>query len=119
MKEFLLAGGWGTWLVLALGLAAIYTAARFAWKADVKRLAIIRALTAAIIFAVIASSCSGFIKVCHYLVNHPDLDAGEALNTLLEGLAEVTTLPALGFMALTLAWMFVAVGTRRLQDRDV
>jgi hypothetical protein len=110
---FLIAGGWGTWLVLALGFATMYTAGRFAWKADAKRLSIIRALTTATIFAVVCSSASGLIKVLNYVSDKKEP------YVLLEGLAEITTLPALGFMQLTLAWMFVAVGTRRMQDRDL
>jgi hypothetical protein len=119
MMYFLMAGGWGTWVLLLLGLATIYTAARFAWSADAKRLSIIRALTGATLFAVLASSCSGFIAVLHYILRRPELHGEELLRTLFDGLGEVATLPVLGFGQLTIAWMFVAVGTRRLQDRDL
>jgi hypothetical protein len=119
MMSYLRAGGWGTWLILALGLATMYTAARFAWSADARRLSIIRALSGATIFAVLAGSASGFIAVASHIVHQPELRGDELVRVLLEGLGEVATLPGLGFMQLTIVWMFVAVGTRRLQDRDL
>ena len=120
MMEFLRAGGWGSWLVLLLGAITLYTAARFAWKADARRLSIIRALTAATIFSTLTAMTSGLVKVMSVVSSKPELRAsGDAPYVALEGLGEIATLPTLGFSLLTLAWLFVAVGTRRLQDRDL
>jgi hypothetical protein len=68
---------------------------------------------------VLASVCSGLIAVAAFILRHPELHGEELVRSLLDGLREVATLPVLGFGQLTIAWMFVAVGTRRLQDRDL
>ena len=113
-------GGWGAWVVLLLGGVTLVTAVRFALKADPRRLAIIRALSAATLFASLTGACSGFMAVMHYLTSHEELRTnGEAPFVLAQGLGELTTVPTLGFMLLVLTWLFVAVGTRRLQDREV
>lgn len=121
LKNAFIAGGWGMWFVLLLGGVALVTAVRYALKADARKLSIIRALSVATIFSTMVGMCSGFIAVSSYVArNWAELKAqGEFGLVVLQGLGEIANIPALGFMLLALTWLFVAVGTRRLQDRDL
>lgn len=111
------AGGWGSWVVLLLGGAALVNAVLFLRKAEPRRLAIIRGLSAATVFSAITGMSSGFIAVTGYIQDHPELrPTGDAPYAVLQGLGEIANVPALAGMLLALTWLFVAVGTRRLAD---
>ncbi len=118
MLEFFIAGGWMMWTVLIFGGICLISAARFAWRADMRRLAGIRALSVATVFAVLTSVAGDFIKVMWRLsrdekfAHRPDLHL-----FIMSGLGESLTPAELGFAMLTLTWLFVAVGMRRTQDR--
>lgn len=121
LKNAFIAGGWGMWSTLLFGGLALATAVRYALKTDARKLSIIRALSLATLYSTLVGMCSGFIAVSHYVDrNWAELKTkGEFGYIVLQGLGEIANLPALGFMLLTLTWLFVAVGTRRLQERDV
>jgi uncharacterized membrane protein YhaH (DUF805 family) len=118
MGRFLIAGGWSTWMVLLLGGICLVCAVRFAWRPDGQRLPIVRALTWATVFAILAGLASNLIAVLSRVSSdEPPPGAGPRHQMLLAGVAESLTTVLLGFTVLALTWMFVAVGMRRMQDR--
>ena len=111
MVDFIIAGGYGMFILLALGVAILIPAVKFARNADPQRLSLIRALTVAIAFATVVGVTSGFAATCHYVVGH---EPKEPLPVLLQGFAESVTNVILGGSILTVAWILVAVGVRRM-----
>ena len=117
--RFLRAGGFPTIVVLLLGGLTLVTAIRFALKADARKLALVRALTWATVFAILSGVLSDFMAVMWHVPENPEWAHSPELHLIvMEGLGEAVTPGVLGFVILALTWSFVAIGTRRLQDRD-
>ena len=117
MMMFLKAGGMLIWIVLVLGLVTLYVAGRFALAADPKRLSIIRAMTWATVFSIAGGVISNFMAVMWNLAGNEELAKDPDMHLMvMYGLGEAVTPAVLGFTVLSLAWMFVAVGMRRLQE---
>ncbi len=112
MLDFIIAGGFSMLILLALGIAILIPAVKFARNADPQRLSLIRALTVAISFATIVGVTSGFAATCHYIVKGEPLK--EPLPVLLQGFAESVTNVILGGSIVAVAWILVAVGVRRM-----
>lgn len=62
MLDFMRIGGWNMWFLFIIGAVMIVTAIRFAVSADPQRLAILRALTFAILTCAVTGFCSGLLK---------------------------------------------------------
>ena len=117
--RFFMAGGYPMWIVTIFGLICLVTAIRFTWKADARKLAIVRAMTWATVFAILSGVLSDFMAVMWKVPENPEWATSPELHLIIMvGLGEAVTPGVLGFTLLALAWMFVAIGTRRLQDRD-
>jgi hypothetical protein len=118
MVHFIRAGGYPIWIVIALSVAMLYLAVRFAISADARRLAILRALTWAQLAAIGSGVASNVIAVLWYLGR--DLEPGESpLQALFIGLGEALTPAVLGLVALSVVWMLVAFGLRRAPRSDL
>lgn len=113
MLEFIRAGGANMFVLIALGIAILIPAARFARNADPHRLSVIRALTTAIVACTIVGVASGLAATCHFVVTRPEADK-DPLPFLLQGLAETLTNAMLGGGIVAVAWILVAVGVRRM-----
>jgi len=119
LLRFLRAGGFPTILVLLFGGITLVTAIRFALKADARKFAIVRALTWATVFTILAGVLSDFMAVMWHVPANPEWAHSPELHLIImEGLGEAVTPGVLGFVILALTWLFVAIGTRRLQDRE-
>jgi hypothetical protein len=117
--SFFLAGGWATWFVLFFGGLCLFVAARFALRAEARRLAIVRALSSATVFAMIAGCASCFMAVMGKTTTIPEMKNHPEFHLIvMQGLGEAVSPAVLGSVLLALSWLFVAVGTRRLNDRD-
>jgi hypothetical protein len=114
MVEFMKAGGWSMWIILLLGLGALVAAIFFVAKRDLGKLALVRALSLATVFAIASGLCANVAAVFTYAGDYqgPDLQ-----RVVLHGLAEAAAPGILGFTMLSISWLLVAVGTRRAQDR--
>jgi hypothetical protein len=114
MVEFMKAGGFSMWFVLLFGLGALVTAALFAWRRDVGKQALVRALTLATLFAIASGLCANLAAVMTHAADHggPDVPF-----MVMQGLAESVAPGILGFTMLSISWLLVAVGSRRAQDR--
>lgn len=111
MLDFIIAGGFSMLILLALGVAILIPAVRFARNADPQRLSLIRSLTVAISFATIVGVTAGIAKTCHYVSG---VEPKDMLPVLLQGVAESVTNVILGGSIVAVAWILVAVGVRRM-----
>lgn len=119
LARFFMAGGYPMWIVTIFGVACLVTAVRFALRADARKLAIVRALTWATIFAILSGVLSDFMTVMWKVPGTPEWAHDPDLHLIvMMGLGEAVTPGVLGFSLLSLVWLFVAIGTRRLQDRE-
>jgi hypothetical protein len=118
MMEFLFAGGWSSWMVLILGGACLAIAALFARRPETRRLPVLRALTWATVFSVLAGLGANFIATLSRAGAEEETARGSGMSMVLTGGAEALTPVVLGFTLLALAWMFVAIGMRRMQDPE-
>lgn len=114
MMEFLRAGGFAIWYVLALSLPLLALGAGFAYRPSPKRLACVRGLTWALVFGILSAVSTNlmavFSKVSHRQewAHSPDMPL-----IVMSGLSESITPAVLGFTFLSLSWLFVAFGMRR------
>ena len=102
------------WFVLGLAAGSLMAAAVFVARADLRKLALGRSLTWATLLAVASGLCANFAAVMSYAAQNerPDLHL-----VVMQGLAEAVTPGILGLTMLSISWLLVAVGTRRVQDR--
>jgi len=117
VAAFMRAGGYSMWVVLFVTIAALVAAIAFVARADLRKLALVRALTSAGVFAIVGGLSSNLAAV-FYFAAHMDREGGPADRVVLQGLGESMGPAILGFTILALSWILVAVGTRRVQDRE-
>jgi hypothetical protein len=113
MVDFMLAGGWMMFVVLATAIPMLVTAAKFARDATPHRLSLIRALTTATVFASIAGVVTDLASVARHVVAIPELHK-DLVDNLLWGFNESMAPATLGFPLIVLAWILVAFGVRRM-----
>jgi hypothetical protein len=111
MVDFMRAGGYPIWIVLALSIPMLYLGVRFAIAADARRLALLRGLTWAQVFAVGSGVTSNVVAVMWHFGRAPD-DA-PALPRILIGLGEALTPAVLGLTMLSVTWILISFGLRR------
>jgi hypothetical protein len=111
MAHFIRAGGYPIWIVMALSIPMLYLGVRFAIAADARRLAILRALTWAQVFA-IGSGVASNVMAVMWKVGR-SVDAYPVLPRVMIGLGEALTPAVLGLTALSVTWILVAFGMRR------
>ena len=114
MVELMKAGGWSMWMVLVFGLGALVAAGVFVFRRDLGKLALVRALTLATVFAIAAGLCANVAAVMTYAAGQTEVATHVVV---LQGLSESLAPGVLGFTLLSISWLLVAVGTRRAQDR--
>ena len=105
-------------LVLLLALVMLVLAAQFARHADAGRLAMLRSMTWAQVFAIVSGVAGNLVAVLWAVSGDDDL-AAAPLRPLLRGLGEALTPAALGGAALTVTWILIAYGLRRLPTSDL
>ncbi|MEO8842544.1 MAG: hypothetical protein ABI591_15655 [Kofleriaceae bacterium] len=113
MLNFFLAGGWMMFVVLATGIPLLATSAKFARTASPQGLSIIRALTMTVVFASIAGVVTDLAAVARAVPSDPEL-MKEPLANVLWGFNESMAPAILGFSLVTIAWILVAFGVRRM-----
>ena len=98
-------------VVLVAGVGGLGTALSYAMRPTERKLALIRPLTLAGMFAAVCSSSVGFAMALSGAA-----DAGvnpESMKRLLAGLAEAWVPLFVAFAFLAVAWLLVALGLRR------
>jgi hypothetical protein len=118
MADFLRAGGYPIWIVIALTIPSLYLAIRFAIALDARRLAMLRALSWAQVFAVTSGVAADVIATLWNAGRNPDL-RDDRVTAVLIGLGESLTPAVLGLSALTVVWILIAFGLRRAPKSDL
>jgi hypothetical protein len=113
MVDFMRAGGWMMFVILAVAVPLLITAAKFARNASPHGLSLIRALTSATIFASIAGVVTDLAAVARNVTAIPELRK-DLVDNLLGGFNEAMAPAVLGFSLITIAWILVAFGVRRM-----
>lgn len=111
--DFIRAGGFNMFILLALGAVALPTAVRFARDADAHRLSLLRALTRAILLSAFVGFVSCLVATAIFVIEHPDAQKAP-LVPLLGGFAESCANLILGGGIAALVWILIAVGVRRM-----
>ncbi len=111
MADFFRAGGAPIWIVLALSIPMLYFGVRFAIAADARRLALLRGLTWAQVFAVGSGVASNVMAVMSGAGRAPDDEP--VLPRILIGLGEALTPAVLGLTMLSVTWILITLGLRR------
>jgi hypothetical protein len=111
MADFMRAGGYPIWIVLALSIPMLYLGVRFAIAADARRLALLRGLTWAQVFAIGSGLASNVMAVLSKVGR--SLDRPHVLDRLLIGFGEALTPAVLGLSTLTVTWILITFGLRR------
>jgi hypothetical protein len=95
-------------ILLVLGVALSY-----AIGPTERKLSILRALSLAAVFSLVATAFAGVANVLKATVYHATPTGEESVRTLLNGLAEGLVPGMVGFAFLAVSWTLVAVGFRR------
>lgn len=115
MANFIRAGGFPILIVLALGLGLLLISAIFARTPRPTRLGVIRALSVAVTFATLSAVAANVMAVFRKVPANPEWAHSPDLPLIvMTGLGEAITPAILGFTILSIAWMMVAVGMRRI-----
>jgi predicted metal-binding membrane protein len=86
---------------------------------DPKRVEAVRSLTWATLFSIAASVVAGFSAVGSKIPANPEWAASPKIHLIImEGISESLAGGILGFALLSLTWMVMAVGHRRLAAAD-
>jgi hypothetical protein len=112
MVHFIRAGGYPIWIVMALSIPTLYLAVRFAISIDARRLAMLRGLTWAQVFAVTSGVASNVIAVMWH-IGRDEEQLRDPLPALFIGLGEALTPVVLGLSVLTVTWILISFGLRR------
>jgi hypothetical protein len=114
MMDFMRAGGFGMWLVLVLGLATLVNSVVFAVRPGDERMALVRAVSTATLYATLLGITSGIGAVMHKVPHNPEWAHSPDLQLIvMTGLGEALSNAVLGFALLALSWMAASVGMRR------
>jgi uncharacterized membrane protein YhaH (DUF805 family) len=116
MPQYLRAGGYVTWVLLAVGLVLLVTAVRFLLAATPRRLAFLRSLSIAYVFLMLGGVATSMTKVLYTVVREHERSGQLSVDMLLWGTGEAITSAGLGFTLLGLVWLIIAVGVRRAHD---
>ena len=116
--HFMVAGGWGMWLVLASGLVSVSQAAIFAKRpAPAGRNAVI-AISRGTLMSIPAATGLSLAHMGAKIPNIPELANNPRFDlVVIQGLAEAVSPSILGFSILWTVWFITAIGERRL-SRD-
>ncbi len=99
-------------VVVALAGFTLGAAVSFAWRPGERKLAALRPLSLALVFAVLSSTFAGLALSAKGAAEANGL-GGDAVQHLFAGVAEAMVLGILGFSVLALSWALVAIGFRR------
>jgi hypothetical protein len=137
MWAFLRSGGLPMLFILAFGLIGLGAGFYFALRAERRSLGFVKYMAAATLFSTLATSCAdvgatlyaaekAFDPTKSFETRHGPATAEQTdaaalprvIHIVIEGFAESTSPGILGFAFLALTSMLVAVGRRRLDDRE-
>ncbi|MEY2932905.1 MAG: hypothetical protein RL033_3654 [Pseudomonadota bacterium] len=108
-------GGWGMWFVLTFGLITLAAAVGFALRPRPGGEAAVRSFSRATTFSILSTVCLDLAVGGSHIANGPAFANHPKIHlVVLEGIAESLAPAILGCTLLSLAWLVMAVGQRRL-----
>jgi hypothetical protein len=99
-------------IALAVSIAPMIMGVAYAFRPSEHRLALMRPLTLAGIFAATANIFLGLVNALIYLSNANATESAR-FGLAARGLAEASVMPFIAFACLTVAWLSVAIGMRK------
>ncbi len=115
MIEFFKAGGLPMWFILLFGLLSLLAAGAFAVRPDPRRVETVRSLSYATVFSIAAGIVADLATVGSKVPAHLEWSVSPKIHLIvMQGIAESLTPGVLGFSLLSLTWMLMAIGHRRL-----
>ena len=114
MEQELMRAGAAAVMAMLVSVLPAVTAISYAWRPTDQKLALMRPLSLAAIFAAIHIFFAGVTAVFRMLPRMPQ-SGGFDMNRLSPGIAETAAPLFVVFGLLTVAWLCVAVGMRRSQ----
>lgn len=111
MIAFIQAGGMPSIVILIFSALALVAAVQFARRPDAKGRATIRSLIAVVITSIVLGTLMCFHSVLGFIETHPE---EPSMQILLTGARESLSPAILGLALLSVVYMIVAVGERRL-----
>ncbi len=118
MLEFFLAGGVPMLGVVVCGLGALIAAVRFALSPDPRKVMAIVSLSVAALVSSVLGSAADLTVVFRTIGKMPEWQKPEVLPLILiQGASESLSPVILGLTLLTVIWLVMAVGYRRLAPR--
>jgi hypothetical protein len=109
--------GWFALLTLMMGVVPLVMAAAYAAWPTERRLALMRPLSLASLFAGLAGTLKGFTAVLMGVANSPELTS-TSRQSIAAGLSESLVPTVFGLACLTVAWLLVAAGMSRSAAED-
>lgn len=108
-------GGWPMWVVLLYGGIALVASGMFAARPEESKIAFIRAMSIATVFAIIGGVATCIAAVMSNVARDEALvKSDELVQVLMVGFGESMAPAILGFVLLSLVWVVTAAGVRRL-----
>jgi hypothetical protein len=108
-------GGFPIWFVLAFGFISLGGAALFARRPDKRQLAFVIGMSVATLFSILNGIVADLATVGHAAnVHWDDLFKQAAVPIWSQGFAESMSPGIIGFTLLSLTWLVVATGLRRM-----
>jgi hypothetical protein len=118
MLTFFRDGGIASWWVLLFGGTSLIGAVLFARRPDEARLGFLRAMSWTLLSSMFCGFIAGVAKCFDGCARLPPEMRDRLLIFLLKGTSEAAAVLILGFMFLTLTWLIIAIGLRRLAARE-
>jgi hypothetical protein len=100
-------------VVLIVSATPLILGIAFALNPNERWLVLMRPLSLAGIFAVVANTCLGLANALHTVVSGSTSDS-QAIRLATLQLSEVAVVPFAAFACLTVAWLSIAIGMRKL-----
>jgi len=108
-------GGWAMWFVLALALITVAAAVGFARRPSSARRDAVHSFSRATSLVIVSAVSLDLAAVGSKIPNNPEWASSPRMPLLvMEGISESLAPAILGFTLLSLAWIVMAVGQRRL-----
>jgi hypothetical protein len=118
MMNFIRDGGIGAWWVMLFGGVSLVGAVLFARRPDEARLGFLRAMSWTTVSCMMVGFITGVAKCFEGTARLPPEKRDLAWIFILKGTSEAAAVLILGFAFLTLTWLIIAVGLRRLAARE-
>jgi hypothetical protein len=109
--------GWFAKISLLIGVLPLLAGGLYVIRPTERRLALVRPISLAGLFAALAGTVVGFVNTLHAVATVPEVTPA-LVPDLAAGASESLVTVFFGFACLTVAWLLVAVGMQRQGARD-